>query len=82
MFNIKSKLKNKVIKNQDQRYFVVYKNAEDEVKTYEIGRPQLTESFGNKEEERNNIGFKAYCFGRQEVRSFRHDRIVSLTRAS
>jgi hypothetical protein len=82
MFNIKSKLKNKVMKNQDQRYFVVYKNAEDEVKTYEIGRPQLTESFGNKEEERNNIGFKAYCFGRQEVRSFRHDRIVSLARAS
>ena len=82
MFNIKSKLKNKVMKNQDQRYFVVYKNVEDEVKTYEIGRPQLTESFGNKEEERNNIGFKAYCFGRQEVRSFRHDRIVSLTRAS
>jgi hypothetical protein len=82
MFNIKSKLKNKVMKNQDQRYFVVYKNAEDEVKTYEIGRPQLTESFGNKEEERNNIGFKAYCFGRQEIRSFRHDRIVSLARAS
>ena len=82
MFNIKSKLKNKVMKNQDQRYFVVYKNAEDEVKTYEIGRPQLIESFGNKEEERNNIGFKAFCFGRQEVRSFRHDRIVSLTRAS
>ena len=82
MFNIKSKLKNKVMKNEDQRYFVVYKNAEDEVKTYEIGRPQLTESFGNKEEERNNIGFKAFCFGRQEVRSFRHDRIVSLTRAS
>jgi|TARA_B100000035_G_scaffold91129_1_gene76916 hypothetical protein len=82
MFNIKSKLKKKVMKNEDQRYFVVYRNAEDEVKTYEIGRPQLAESFGNKDEERNNIGFKAFCFGRQEVRSFRHDRIVSLTRAS
>tara|TARA_B100001989_G_C24551613_1_gene475471 strand:- start:5966 stop:6214 length:249 start_codon:yes stop_codon:yes gene_type:complete len=82
MFNIKSKLKNRVMKNQDQRYFLVYKNQEDEVKTYEIGRPDLSESFGNKGEERNNIGFKAYCFGRQEVRSFRHDRIVSLTRAS
>ena len=82
MFNIKSKLKKAVMKNQDQRYFVVYKNGEDEVKTYEIGRPQLNQSFGNRDEERNNIGFKAYCFGRQEVRSFRHDRIVSLTRAS
>ena len=82
MFNIKSKLKNKVMKNEDQRYFLVYQNQENEVKTYEIGRPALSESFGNKGEERNNIGFKAYCFGRQEVRSFRHDRIVSLTRAS
>jgi|TARA_B100001093_G_C25908090_1_gene627426 hypothetical protein len=82
MFNIKSKLKKAVMKNEDQRYFLVYQNQENEVKTYEIGRPDLGESFGNKEEERNNIGFKAYCFGRQEVRSFRHDRIVSLTRAS
>ena len=82
MFNIKSKLKNKVMKNEDHRYFLVYQNQENEVKTYEIGRPDLSESFGNKGEERNNIGFKAYCFGRQEVRSFRHDRIVSLTRAS
>jgi hypothetical protein len=82
MFNIKRKLKNKVMKNEDQRYFVVYKNADNEVKTYEIGRPDLSESFGNKDEERRNIGFKAYCFGRQEIRSFRHDRIVSLTRAS
>tara|TARA_B100001248_G_scaffold128994_1_gene96687 strand:- start:2804 stop:3052 length:249 start_codon:yes stop_codon:yes gene_type:complete len=82
MFNIKSKLKNRVMKNEDQRYFLVYQNQENEVKTYEIGRPDLSESFGNKGEERNNIGFKAYCFGRQEVRSFRHDRIVSLTRAS
>jgi hypothetical protein len=82
MFNIKSKLKNKVMKNQDQRYFVVYKNADNRVKTYEIGRPDLSESFGNRGEERKNVGFKAYCFGRQEVRSFRHDRIVSLTRAS
>ena len=82
MFNIKRKLKNKVMKNEDQRYFVVYKNANDAVKTYEIGRPDLSESFGNKGEERRNVGFKAFCFGRQEIRSFRHDRIVSLTRAS
>lgn len=78
MFNLKSKIKN--MKNQ--KYFIVYKNADNAVKTYEIGRPELTESFGNKNEERNNIGFKAFCFARNEVRSFRHDRIVSLTRAS
>jgi hypothetical protein len=78
MFNLKSKIK----KMKNQKYFIVYKNADNAVKTYEIGRPDLTESFGNKNEERNNIGFKAFCFARNEIRSFRHDRIISLTRAS
>jgi hypothetical protein len=78
MFNLKSKIK----KMKNQKYFIVYKNTDNAVKTYEIGRPDLTESFGNKNEERNNIGFKAFCFARNEIRSFRHDRIISLTRAS
>ena len=80
MFNLKSKIKK--MTNQNQKYFIVYKNADNAVKTYEIGRPELNSSFGNKNEERNNIGFKAFCFARNEYRSFRHDRIISLTRAS
>ena len=67
--------------NNTQKYFLVYRNENNEVKTYEIGRPDLSESFGNKNEIRNNIGFKAYCFGRQDFRSFRHDRIISLAKA-
>jgi len=82
MLNIKSKLKKALMKKTNQKYFLVYKNADNAVKTYEIGRPDLSESFGNKGEERGNIGFRAFCFGREEIRSFRHDRIISLTRAS
>jgi hypothetical protein len=82
MLNIKSKLKKAVMKKSNQKYFLVYKNADNAVKTYEIGRPDLTHSFGNKDEERGNIGFRAFCFAREEFRSFRHDRIISLTRAS
>tara|TARA_Y100000310_G_scaffold201548_1_gene201652 strand:+ start:117 stop:329 length:213 start_codon:yes stop_codon:yes gene_type:complete len=67
--------------NNTQKYFLVYRNENNEVKTYEIGRPDLSESFGNKNEIRNNVGFKAYCFGRQDFRSFRHDRIISLAKA-
>jgi len=67
--------------NKTQNYFLVYRNENNEVKTYEIGRPDLSESFGNKNEIRNNVGFKAYCFGRQDFRSFRHDRIISLAKA-
>jgi len=68
-------------KQTKQHYFLVYKNKDDSIKTYEIGRPDLRESFGNKVDGRNNVGFKAYCYGREDFRSFRHDRIVSLTRA-
>ena len=67
--------------NNTEKFFLVYRNEDNEVKTYEIGRPDLSESFGNKNEVRNNVGFKAYCFGRQDFRSFRHDRIISLARA-
>ena len=38
MFNIKSKLKKAVMKNEDQRYFLVYQNQENEVKLNTIDR--------------------------------------------
>lgn len=67
-------------KNKEARYLIVYRNKDNAVKTYEISKPDLSESFGNKDAGRGNIGFKAYCFGRQGIRSFRHDGIIALTR--
>ncbi len=64
----------------DKRYYVVYKTEEGKIKTYQIGRINLYDSFGNVIDDRGNVGFKAYCFGRRQVRSFRHDRIISLTK--
>lgn len=65
---------------KNKQYYVVYRTEEGRVKTYLIGDIDLYNSFSNKEENRDNAGFKAYCFARDEVRSFRHDRIVSLSR--
>ena len=73
-------LKEKVKKSRGPRYYVVYRTKENEIKTYQIGPIDLYDSFGNKDDERNNVGFRAYCFARGEVRSFRHDRIISLTK--
>jgi predicted DNA-binding transcriptional regulator YafY len=70
------KLKNKL----SSRYYLVYKNKDGKIKTYQIGNINLFNSFGNKNDDRRNVGFRAYCFGRQEIRSFRHDRIISLTK--
>ena len=72
-----NRLYSKVNKKQ---YFVVYKNEEGKTKTYLIGEIDLYNSFKNKDEDRDNAGFKAHCFARDEVRSFRHDRIVSITK--
>ena len=74
--NIKLKLKNAF----GNRYYVVYKHRSGKIKTYQIGSINLYNSFGNKNYDRDNIGFKAYCFGRRGIRSFRHDRIISITK--
>lgn len=63
-----------------KKYYIVYKTEEGRIKTYLIGKIDLYKSFSNKKQERSNAGFKAYCFARKQVRSFRHDRIVSLTK--
>lgn len=63
-----------------RKYYLVYKTGKGDVKTYQIGSINLFNSFGNKESQRNNIGFKAYCYGRKQIRSFRHDRIISITK--
>ena len=44
------------------KYYIVYKNSNKKIKTYLIGDINLYKSFGNKEESRDNAGFKAYCF--------------------
>ena len=73
-------LKNKISGFFSPQYYVVYRNESNETKTYKIGSINLYNSFGNKNSKRNNIGFKAYCYGRKQVRSFRHDRIISITK--
>lgn len=72
----------KSIKNKffPDKYYLVYKNSDNKIKTYLIGDINLYKSFGNKKEHRDNAGFKAYCFARNQPRSFRHDRIISLTK--
>ena len=75
-----TKIINSFRKLRENRYYVVYKNKDNKIKTYLIGNINLYNSFSNKEQNRDNIGFKAYCFARKQVRSFRHDRIISLTK--
>jgi hypothetical protein len=79
---IKDALTKLVSKNNEteNQYLVIYKTEENKTKSYIITKPDLYESFGNKGEDRDNVGFKAYCYGRDSVRSFRHDRIISITK--
>ena len=63
-----------------KRYYIVYRNSNGKIKAYQVGNIDLYNSFGNKSNNRDNVGFRAYCFGRKQVRSFRHDRIISITK--
>jgi hypothetical protein len=72
--------KNKLLSKFSKRYYLVYKNQHGKIKTYQIGNIDLYNSFGNKSNHRDNVGFRAFCYGRNQVRSFRHDRIISITK--
>ena len=63
-----------------RRYYIVYRNSHNKIKTYQIGNIDLYNSFGNKKDQRDNVGFRAFCFARGQMRSFRHDRIISITK--
>jgi len=78
--DILSNLKKLLSKEEELQYLIIYRTEEEKTKSYIISKPDLYESFGNKKERRDNVGFKAYCYGRDSVRSFRHDRIVSITK--
>ena len=71
---------NKFLNLFQSKYYIVYRNKDNKVKTYLISSINLYNSFGNKNENSDNAGFKAYCFARKSVRSFRHDRIISITK--
>lgn len=70
----------KLLNKFKSKYLVVYKKQDGEIKSYEITRPKLNDSIANKQEGRNNVGFRAFCFKRNQVRSFRHDRVISITK--
>lgn len=63
-----------------RRYYIVYRDEKNKIKIYQIGKIDLYNSFGNKKDQRSNVGFRAFCFARGQMRSFRHDRIISITR--
>ncbi len=68
------------VRNNLHKYYIVYKCQDGKTKTYMVGDINLYNSFSNKNEKRDNAGFRAYCFARKQIRSFRHDRIVSITK--
>lgn len=75
-----SAIKEGIKRLNTKKYYIVYRTDQNKTKTYLIGDIDLFKSFSNKGENRDNAGFKAYCFARKQIRSFRHDRIVSITK--
>ena len=74
------KIINKIKRLFNPLYSVVYTTKSGRTALYTIDKPQHSNEFGNVSEHLRTAGFKAYCFARKQVRSFRHDRIISLTK--
>ncbi len=63
------------------KYSLVYKTLDGRTEMYSITKPLHKNEFGNQKEGLAVAGFRAHCFNRNAVRSFRYDRIVSLVKS-
>jgi len=59
-------------------YQVVYTTKDGTTAMYTISKPKHSNEFGNSREGLAVAGFRAHCYNRDAVRSFRYDRIISL----
>lgn len=59
-------------------YQVVYTTKDGRTEMYTISKPKHKNEFGNVREGLAVAGFRAHCYNRNAVRSFRYDRITSL----
>lgn len=62
-------------------YQVVYRTKAGTTAMYTISKPKHQNEFGNSKEGLAVAGFRAHCYNRDGVRSFRYDRIVSMVKA-
>ena len=81
---MKKKLKKtlKLIKNlfSNPLYSVVYRTVDGRTEMYTIDKPRHVNEFGNTQQKLRTAGFRAFCYNRGAIRSFRYDRIVALNK--
>lgn len=75
------KLLTKIARLFNPIYSLVYTDAKGITQMYTITKPKHVNEFGNTKQGLSVVGFRAHCYNRNGVRSFRYDRIVSLNKA-
>lgn len=75
------KLLTKIARLFNPVYSLVYTDAKGLTQMYTITKPRHVNEFGNAKQGLSVVGFRAHCYNRGGVRSFRYDRIVSLNKA-
>jgi hypothetical protein len=75
------KLINRIKRFFNPLYSIVYTTKDGRTEMYTIDKPSHAREFGNVSQSLRTAGFRAYCYNRQAVRSFRYDRIVALNKA-
>lgn len=74
------KIINRIKRFFNPLYSVVYTTADGRTEMYTIDKPRHSREFGNSKEGISTAGFRAFCYNKGGIRSFRYDRIVALNR--
>ena len=61
-------------------YQMLYRTADGRTQMYTISKPRHANEFANIKEGLAKAGFRAFCFNKGGIRSFRYDRIISINR--
>jgi hypothetical protein len=59
---------------------MLYRTADGRTQMYTISKPRHANEFANTKEGLAKAGFRAFCFNKGGIRSFRYDRIISINR--
>ena len=60
-------------------FTLTYQKLNGDIETYKLRNVNYYNYFGNKREDWENVGIRAYCYERKGIRSFRYEGIISIT---
>ena len=79
IIKVMKKIIKRIINFFRKPFTLTYQKLNGDIETYKLRNFNYYNYFGNKREDWENVGIRAYCYERKGIRSFRYEGIISIT---